>query len=82
MAISTWYGITTCMHAAIYKSYARKSKRQKSKVEVKQVWDNLDSVSLDLQNKLESIATFICVTKRRKEMCQYYLLLIVACRMM
>lgn len=52
MSISTWYGITTCMHAAIYKSYARKSKRQKSKVEVKQVWDNLDSVSIDLQNKL------------------------------
>lgn len=52
MAESTWINITTGMHAAIHKSYANKSKRQKNKREVRKVWNNLEDIGFDLQCKL------------------------------
>jgi len=43
MAISTWYNITTGLHAATYNSYAAKTSRQRSRREVVAVMSDVDA---------------------------------------
>lgn len=52
MAISTWQNIITGMHAATYKSYIRKSRPQRQRKEVAEVWKDWHGFADRTQDEL------------------------------
>lgn len=52
MGISTWKNVIYGMPEAVHKGYMSKDSRQRSKKEVKEVWDNKESFCTDMSDEL------------------------------